>query len=149
MNKHCQWLCPYRSIRLTHTQLWHQDLWDGKLLYPATLSLPTFPGFTHISGVLDLFLPLKNSGSARRSMTWMLQQNRSGSEPEPALAPRIPGCNKILPLQPLTSPQNHLLKQNKKLSAVEINTEWSDNDWRRGKGVKVGIGGKSMYAKPV
>ena len=30
----------------------------------------------HISGVLDLFLPLKNSGRARRSMAWTLQDQR-------------------------------------------------------------------------
>lgn len=29
---------------------------------------------SYISGVLDLFLPLKNSGRARRSMAWTLQE---------------------------------------------------------------------------
>lgn len=28
----------------------------------------------HISGVLDLFFPLKNSGSALLSISWMLKQ---------------------------------------------------------------------------
>lgn len=28
----------------------------------------------HISGVLDLFFPLKNSGSALLSISWMLEQ---------------------------------------------------------------------------
>lgn len=31
-------------------------------------------GSTHISGVLDLFLPLKNSGNALRSMACTLQK---------------------------------------------------------------------------
>lgn len=39
----------------------------------------------HISGVLDLFLPLKNSGRARRSMAWTLREETLGEGP--ALAP--------------------------------------------------------------
>lgn len=31
---------------------------------------------TYISGVLDLFFPLKNSGRARRSMAWTLEENQ-------------------------------------------------------------------------
>lgn len=35
-----------------------------------------FPGGTYTSGDLDLFLPLKNSGKALRSMAWTLQQQQ-------------------------------------------------------------------------
>lgn len=32
---------------------------------------------THISGVLDLFFPLKNSGRARLSISWMLKHTKA------------------------------------------------------------------------
>lgn len=35
-----------------------------------------FPAGTYTSGDLDLFLPLKNSGKALRSMAWTLKQTR-------------------------------------------------------------------------
>ena len=35
---------------------------------------------SHISGVFDLFLPLKNSGKARLSIAWMLQKDDSKVE---------------------------------------------------------------------
>ena len=35
---------------------------------------------SHISGVFDLFLPLKNSGKARLSIAWMLQKDESKVE---------------------------------------------------------------------
>lgn len=51
----------------------------------------------HISGVLDLFLPLKNSGRARRSMAWTLQDEtlREGLAWQPRMAWLVP-CGIIL-----------------------------------------------------
>lgn len=84
MSKH--WLCPslrpYRSYQPTGFMGWEVPL---SCPYPQK-------GFTHISGVLDLFFPLKNSGRARRSMTWMLQQKqfrlRLWNSPDPKEDPK-------------------------------------------------------------
>lgn len=55
-----------QHLKLSYDKRWGQDACE-----PATV-------FTYISGVLDLFLPLKNSGTARRSITWMLSQKKQG-----------------------------------------------------------------------
>lgn len=44
---------------------------------------------SYISGVLDLFLPLKNSGRALRSMAWTLQDKSQGVQ-------RVPGKSRSL-----------------------------------------------------